>query len=169
MHGTWTSCKNVVDECAALASRGDCRKESKQPGRSVVSRSWSPVSLRMLSVPLRTQSLRYFDYMLLACLWRSNAFCVSFLFAPVSARLQRRMAKCRKACRACTDVNWGLAGDLSLAVLTVLVLQTLRFVGGLRPLRGIHCPFCWFAVVGWASRPTASTSLRASCSWQIAI
>ncbi|CAE7402507.1 icmt-1 [Symbiodinium necroappetens] len=37
------------------------------------------------------------------------------------------MAKCRKACRACTDVNWGLAGDLSLAVLTVLVLQTLRF------------------------------------------
>ncbi|OLP96296.1 Protein-S-isoprenylcysteine O-methyltransferase [Symbiodinium microadriaticum] len=31
-----------------------------------------------------------------------------------------RMAKCRKACRACTDVNWGLAGDLSLAVLTVL-------------------------------------------------
>eukprot|EP00439_Symbiodinium_sp_Y106_P070221 s4860_g12.t1 len=127
VHGTWTSCKNVVDECAALASRGDCRKESKQPGRSVVSRSWSPVSLRMLSVPLRTQSLRYFDYMLLACLWRSNAFCVSFLFAPVSARLQRRMAKCRKACRACTDVNWGLAGDLSLAVLTVLVLQTLRF------------------------------------------
>lgn len=71
VHGTWTSCKNVVDECAALASRGDCAKESQ-----------------------------YFDYM---------------------------MAKCRKACRACTDVNWGLAGDLSLAVLTVLVLQTLRF------------------------------------------
>ncbi|CAE7675208.1 icmt-1 [Symbiodinium sp. CCMP2592] len=147
VHGTWTSCKNVDDECVALASRGDCRQESKQPGRSVASRSRSPVSLRTLSVPLRTESLRYFDYMLLACLWRSNAFCVSLLSASVSARLQRRMAKCRKACRACTDVNWGLAGDLSLAVLTVLVLQTLRFVGGLRPLRGIHCPF-WFVVVG---------------------
>ena len=54
------------------------------------------------------------------------------------------MAKCRKACRACTDVNWGLAGDLSLAVLTVLVLQTLRFVRGPRPLSGDSCSFCWF-------------------------